>query len=87
MQFYQPNDTTPDVVRWCRGNDAIPGAAAPCVETASLNMILHTSRSMHPSVVIASTCDGATHVINDDIDLAVWRAVGTPRGEETLSLP
>lgn len=88
MQFYRPNDSTPDVVRWCDPQDKLPGAAAPCVDPGlTLNMVLHTSRSMHPSVVVTSTCDGSTHVINDDIDLAVWRALGTPRGDETVSIP
>ncbi|MCC6494414.1 MAG: DUF1559 domain-containing protein [Pirellulales bacterium] len=88
MQFYRPNDTTPDVVRWCDPQDATSSALAPCIAPGlPLNMILHTSRSMHPGMVIASTCDGASHVVNDDIDPDVWRALGTPRGEETASLP
>ncbi|RIK75130.1 MAG: hypothetical protein DCC67_15645 [Planctomycetota bacterium] len=88
MQFYRPNDSTPDVVRWCDPQDKAPGAPAPCIDPGlPLNMVLHTSRSMHPGIVVASTCDGATHVINDGIDLAVWRAIGSPRGEEPVSLP
>jgi len=88
MQFYRPNDSTPDIVRWCDSQDKIPGYPAPCVDPGlPLNMVLHTSRSMHPGIVVASTCDGATHVINDNIELDVWRALGTPRGEETASIP
>ncbi|MBA3484140.1 MAG: DUF1559 domain-containing protein [Pirellulales bacterium] len=88
MQFYRPNDTTPDVVRWCDPEDQVPGAVSPCIAPGlSLNMVLHTSRSMHAGIVVASTCDGATHVINDNIELDVWQALGTPRGEETVSIP
>jgi prepilin-type N-terminal cleavage/methylation domain-containing protein len=88
MQYYPPNDTTPDIVRWCDDRDDEPGAIAPCKASApGLNMILHTSRSMHPGIVIASTCDGSTHSINDSIDLEVWRALGSPRGDEAVSLP
>lgn len=88
MQFYRPNDTTPDVVRWCDPQDKLPGAMAPCLDQGlPLNMILHTSRSMHPGAVVASMCDGSVRVVNDDVDLAVWRAVGTARGDETESLP
>lgn len=88
MQFYLPNDTTPDVVRWCDPEDKIPGAAAPCIDSLTkLNMVLHTSRSNHPGAVVAGLCDGSARVVNDSIDLDVWRAAGTPRGEEALSLP
>jgi prepilin-type N-terminal cleavage/methylation domain-containing protein len=88
MQFYLPNDTTPDVVRWCDPDDKIPGAAAPCIDSLTkLNMVLHTSRSSHPGGVIAGLCDGSARFVNDGIDIDVWRAAGTPRGEETLALP
>jgi prepilin-type N-terminal cleavage/methylation domain-containing protein len=88
MQFYRPNDNTPDEVRWCDPQDKLPGAVAPCVEPGlPLNMVQHASRSMHPAVVIASTCDGATRVINDGIEVDVWRALGTPRGDETVAIP
>jgi prepilin-type N-terminal cleavage/methylation domain-containing protein len=88
MEFYRPNDPTPDLVRWCDPQDKLPEAIAPCLDSVTtLNMVLHTSRSMHPGIVVASTCDGSTHVINDDVDLEVWRALGSPRGEETVSIP
>lgn len=87
MQFYRPNDTAPDEVRWCDPQDKLPGAIAPCIEPGlPLNMVLHTSRSMHPSIVVASMCDGSTHIINDSIELEVWRALGSPRGEESVAI-
>jgi prepilin-type N-terminal cleavage/methylation domain-containing protein len=88
MQFYLPNDTTPDVVRWCDAQDKLPDSPAPCVESApTLNMILHTARSSHVSGVVTSRCDGSTKTISSNVDLIVWRALGTPRGEEAVELP
>jgi prepilin-type N-terminal cleavage/methylation domain-containing protein len=86
MQYYLPNDRTPDLVRWCDTADTAPGAIAPCVASLTrLNMILHTSRSLHPGGVIASMCDGSVTMIRDDIELRVWRALGTPRGDEAYA--
>ncbi len=86
MQYYLPNDRTPDLVRWCDTADTAPGAIAPCIASLSkLNMILHTSRSLHPGGVIASMCDGSVTMIRDDIELRVWRALGTPRGDEAYA--
>ena len=83
MQFYRPNDKTPDLVRWCDATDSKPNAPAPCVASLStLNMILHTSRSFHSGGVVASMCDGSVRMISDEIELQVWRAAGTPRGNE-----
>lgn len=88
QQFYLPNDTTPDVVRWCGSQDALPGAKAACVASAPmLNMVLHTARSYHVDGIVAGRCDGSANLIADSIDLLVWRALGTPRGDETLSYP
>jgi hypothetical protein len=88
MQFYLPNDTTPDRVNWCDEQDQLPNAKAPCVRDAPmLNMILHTARSWHAGGVVTSRCDGSSAIINDNIDLVVWRALGTPRGDEVVQLP
>lgn len=88
MQFYLPNDPTPDVVRWCDDKDLASDSAAPCVATApGLNMVLHSARSYHVGGVVASRCDGSANMITNDIDLRVWRSLGTPRGEEVVSLP
>jgi prepilin-type N-terminal cleavage/methylation domain-containing protein len=83
MQDFVPNDRTPDLVRWCDREDKAPGAAAPCIDSLTkLNMVRHTSRSAHPGVVVASMCDGSGRIVNDDIDLDTWQAIGTPRGGE-----
>jgi hypothetical protein len=90
MQFYLPNDTTPDHVRWCDEQDdqaKNPGTKAPCSGGAAMNMILHTARSYHVGGVVTSRCDGSANLISDGIDLVVWRALGTPRGDEVVALP
>lgn len=86
MQYYLPNDRTPDLVRWCDQTDRDPSTSAPCIDSLSkLNMVLHTSRSYHPGGVVASMCDGSVRMISDDIELRVWRAIGTPRSAEPYS--
>lgn len=91
MQYYLPNSTSADVVRWCDDQDnqaKNPAALAPCLETApNLNMILHSARSYHVGGVVTSRCDGSANLISDDVDLVVWRALGTPRGDEVVTLP
>ena len=39
-------------------------------------------RSEHNGVVVVTFGDGHTELINDDIDLLVWRAMGSRNGEE-----
>jgi hypothetical protein len=36
--------------------------------------------------VVASMCDGSSRVVNDGVQLDVWRAAGTPRGDESSTL-
>jgi prepilin-type N-terminal cleavage/methylation domain-containing protein len=82
MQDYLPNDATPDQVRWCDTADKSKGSA-PCQDSVStLNMVLHTSRSMHPSVVVVGMCDGSTTFITEDVVITAWRGMGTPSGNE-----
>ena len=45
-----------------------------------------TARSFHPGHVNAAMMDGSVRVVNDAIDLNVWRAAGTRAGNETLSI-
>jgi prepilin-type N-terminal cleavage/methylation domain-containing protein len=85
MQNYQPNDSTPDLVRWCDSEDKLPGARASCLQSVTpLNMVLHTSRSMHPGAVVTGMCDGSVRFVSDEVDLLVWRQYGTPRGGEVV---
>jgi prepilin-type N-terminal cleavage/methylation domain-containing protein/prepilin-type processing-associated H-X9-DG protein len=96
MEFYSPNDPTPDSTRWCDPADGVSGAPGPCawvsgnagdigLGVGSLNKVLQTSRSMHPGGVNAAMCDGSCRFVGDTISLAVWRALGTPNGGEVIN--
>jgi prepilin-type N-terminal cleavage/methylation domain-containing protein len=43
------------------------------------------ARSEHPGSVVVAFGDGHTDIVNDGVDLAVWRAVGSRNGEESVS--
>ena len=85
MQDYVPNNSVPDLVRWCDDDDKVAGSSAPCnASVTKLNMVLHASRSRHSGGVVTCFCDGSGRFIADNIELTVWQAYGTPRGEEVL---
>ena len=46
-----------------------------------------TSRSHHGDLVNASFMDGSVRSITSDIDLTVWRGLGSRAGGETVSAP
>lgn len=45
------------------------------------------ARSGHPQGVNAAMADGSVHFIANDIELAVWRALGTRAGGEAAEVP
>ena len=44
-----------------------------------------TSRSYHPDGVNVAKMDGSIHVVNDDIDVLVWRSMATRNGGEPIA--
>ena len=42
------------------------------------------ARSNHPGGVHVALCDGSVRYVNESIDLAIWRALGTRNGREVL---
>jgi prepilin-type N-terminal cleavage/methylation domain-containing protein/prepilin-type processing-associated H-X9-DG protein len=42
------------------------------------------ARSKHPGGVNAALCDGSVHFFSNSINLAIWRALSTSRGGETV---
>jgi len=92
MQDYTPNDPTPDLVRWCDPIDANRGLS-PCapgvglgggILGSQLDMVLHTSRSLHPGGVMVAIADGSVRFVSDSISLEVWQGLGTLTGSEVL---
>lgn len=45
----------------------------------------HTASSRHPGGVNFVCVDGSTHFVSDSIDIAVWSAIGSRAGNETLA--
>lgn len=54
---------------------------------ASGNGVQAAARSVHQGGVNASMVDGSIKFVSDGVDVAVWRAIGTIAGDETLDLP
>ena len=90
-----PNDRTADLTRWCDKRDAHTTASpAPCqykgntlgggVLGNNLNMVLHTSRSMHPGGVVVSLCDGSAQFVSQSIDSELWKFLGSSAGGELV---
>jgi prepilin-type N-terminal cleavage/methylation domain-containing protein len=46
-----------------------------------------TTRSYHGGVVATAMMDGSVGLVGDDVDLSVWRAMGTRQGGEAVSSP
>ena len=59
------------------------GMTSAISDTPGEHMIV-APRSEHPGAVVVAFGDGHTDLINDSIDLIVWRALGTRDGGETI---
>jgi prepilin-type processing-associated H-X9-DG protein len=59
------------------------GASSSIPDTPSEHAIV-AARSRHPGVVNVCYGDGHVGSANDDIDLLVWRALGSRNGGETI---
>mgnify|MGYP000933919901 CR=1 FL=1 len=76
---YTPNSMIPDGIR---GATCVNDPDAPCVGayTAWNNRaLIMTARSYHPGGVNVVFADGNVRLVNDAIDLAIWRALCTPK--------
>jgi prepilin-type processing-associated H-X9-DG protein len=45
------------------------------------------ARSEHPGGVNAALLDGSVNFYSNNIDVSIWRALGTTRGNEVVSSP
>jgi len=60
---------------------------APCVQSSSVwkGEWRHFARSNHPGGVNLMMADTSTRFISNSINEDVWKALATPKGEETIS--
>ncbi len=82
-----PNSSFDTVASWYTGasyvcNNSPPNL--PCQATGSGDTFIFAARSKHVGGVQAVTADGAVQFYPNSVDAAVWRALGTMNGGETL---
>lgn len=77
-----PNNMVPDQFNWCA--DA-PVKRAPCIWTGT-NMFVSV-RSYHPAGVNMGYADGSVRYVGNSIDPAVFLAIGSRNGAETVTTP
>ena len=84
--YLPPNSTLPDVIysaTYCKNN--VKGNP-PCIGTpTTTNPTMMASRSRHPGGVYSLMADGSIRYVPNQIDIAVWRAMSTTRGGETMT--
>ena len=56
----------------------------PCGDGGGANNFTLASRSRHPGGVMVALCDVSCRFVADDIDLAIWRAIASRAGSETV---
>ncbi len=74
-----------DFTRWC-DRQGPAAEIAPCRQSSDgwMGFWQHTARSYHVGGVNLAMADGSTTFVNDDIDIIVWRALGTTDGGEVV---
>lgn len=89
-----PNARSQDLLEWC-GSDSgaddkqgLLNPSAPCSESnsATRGPWTQAARSNHPGGVHVAFCDGHVEFVNDEVAIAIWRAISTMANGETLSL-
>jgi prepilin-type N-terminal cleavage/methylation domain-containing protein/prepilin-type processing-associated H-X9-DG protein len=90
-----PNSSAPDrPIGPCPQNQGIRSYTAPCVSlggnawwTRSAVGAYVGARSQHAGGVNVALADGSVRFVTNNVDLGLWRAMGTRAGGETISLP
>lgn len=75
--LYPPNTTVSDRLPYC--TNVLP--RAPCVGGSGANHVI-AARSYHPAGVNVVLADGTVRFVNDQVDGAAWRAMGSRNGAE-----
>jgi prepilin-type N-terminal cleavage/methylation domain-containing protein/prepilin-type processing-associated H-X9-DG protein len=90
--YYQPNSPTADYIAGpCPQDQGDSGYKAPCLSYDKGNQALNSAyahaaaRSKHNGGVNVGMGDGSVRSVPNNINLTVWRAMGTRAGGETYS--
>lgn len=75
-----PNTPVGDTSQYCAGTSKVP-----CRACVSSNEEIH-ARSWHPGGVQVALADGSVRFVSDNIDQAVFQAIGTREGAEAVNL-
>jgi prepilin-type processing-associated H-X9-DG protein len=91
MAYHTPNSNGPDRAVQCwQPGDIGRNGLATCTGTTSPGndlMTRWTARSYHAGGVQTAFCDGSVRMIQDAVNLHVWRSLSTGAGGETVALP
>jgi prepilin-type N-terminal cleavage/methylation domain-containing protein len=79
-----PNSSVPDQIYGGYCNH-LPELNRPCTDSDNNGSDTASSRSMHPGGVGVVRGDGSVHFLTDNVDLTVWRALGSIQGGEVLA--
>jgi len=78
-----PNTSVADRIWQCK-DQTFPGS--PCLNVGDdINKCVF-ARSYHAAGVNAAMADGSVNFFGDDVNLTVWKALGTYRGKEVVSV-
>lgn len=79
--FDPPNTSVPDYMQGPNSCDpTLPNP--PCQQEGAGGLARTAARSRHPGGVNAAMCDGSVQYVVDDVNLTVWRAASTTKGDE-----
>jgi prepilin-type N-terminal cleavage/methylation domain-containing protein/prepilin-type processing-associated H-X9-DG protein len=82
-----PNSSTNDVIPMCETRSSVIPVTDPmhCTENRADGNVFAAARSRHPGGVVTVFADGSVHFEADTIDPAVWAALCTIAGGESVS--
>jgi prepilin-type N-terminal cleavage/methylation domain-containing protein/prepilin-type processing-associated H-X9-DG protein len=86
--FQTPNNSSAvDVMTGGGCGPSTSNPPYPCTTTSTSTLArMQLARSRHTNGVNAALCDGSVRFISNTVSLAAWRAAGTARGGESISL-
>ncbi|MBN2291010.1 MAG: DUF1559 domain-containing protein [Pirellulales bacterium] len=83
--YFPPNTSQPDVLQAESLCDrTADGTNPPCIGFTTARPMAVAARGRHPGGVQTAMCDSSVHFITNDINLALWRALSTSQGGESV---